>query len=155
MCVSHAITMVQRACEWDVLPVTSGVSCVQGTEAGGRVVEGVLMKDDLIDNITTMCQQAEIFFEHVNAQYHDALQMFQTVLDSALTVYGVHHPHVSGLFNNIRTVYETQGKYDDALVQNHNTLEIKIRGQDYKGVVVSYRRERTLYCKTATKRGKR
>mmetsp|Transcript_37659 Transcript_37659/g.60726 ORF Transcript_37659/g.60726 Transcript_37659/m.60726 type:complete len:156 (-) Transcript_37659:666-1133(-) len=107
--------------------VTSGDSGVQGTEVGGGVVERVLMKDDLIDNIATMCQQAGIFFEHVNAQYHDALRMFQVVLDSALTVYGVHHPHVSGSFNNIRTVYETQGKYDDALVQNRNTLEIKIR----------------------------
>jgi len=146
--------MVQRACEWDVLLVASGGSGVQGTEAGGGVVERVLMKDDLIDNIATMCQQAGIFFEHVNAQYHDALRMLQAVLDSALTVYGVHHPHVSGSFNNIGTVYETQGKYDDALVQNRNTLEIKIRGQDYMGVAALYKRERTLYCKTVTKRGK-
>jgi len=51
-------------------------------------------------------------------------------------VFGNDHPSVADSYNNIGIVYDKQGKYEEALVQYHRTLEIRTRvfGQQHPNV---------------------
>jgi len=54
-------------------------------------------------------------------------------------VFGQDHPDMAASYWGIGLVYDSQGKYEEALVQYRRTLEIQIRvlGQDHPNVARS------------------
>ena len=135
----HAGAVAAWAREWGVLlmarpGLADGSGGVGTGQGGGRADR------DGLDNIMFMCQQAGIFFYIVSVQPREALHMHEAALDSAIARHGDDHPNVAACHGNIGNVYQAQGNYDEALVQQQKCLEITIRvlGCEHEQVATLY-----------------
>ncbi|MDE6277769.1 MAG: tetratricopeptide repeat protein [Muribaculaceae bacterium] len=59
--------------------------------------------------------KAGVFIDNYIADYSVALSYYQKALSSALEQYGEKNPDMALSYNNIGTVYDSQGDYDKAL----------------------------------------
>jgi len=75
--------------------------------------------------------------------------MHEATLDSAVACYGLDYSYVANSYNNIGTVYREQGQYEEALVQYHKSLEIRIwvLGLDSPDVAACYNNIGIVYEK--------
>jgi len=120
----HAGVLVERAREFGILSVAQpsqigGFVSTSSQAAGGAGC-------DVFDNIGTICRKAGLFFDRVSPHHCEALRLFEAGLDSALAGHGPDHPEVAMSYMNIGNIFISQYKYEEALVQHHRSLEIKI-----------------------------
>jgi len=135
----HASTVAAHAHAWGLVPEGGGQDRRAPAAAGGA--------GRLLDNIYVMCTYAGIFFKYVAGQPRDALGMYQVALDCAMAEWGKEHPNVATCYGNIGNVYSAQGDYDNALLQQHTSLEIKLRvlESEHPEVAASYNDIGTVY----------
>ncbi|MBQ3244583.1 MAG: DUF2225 domain-containing protein, partial [Bacteroidaceae bacterium] len=74
------------------------------------------------------------------AYYDKAEQYYQCALQSALNKYGDKHPDVATIYNNIGSVYSSQGNYSQALEYYNKALEIRlvVFGEQHSNVATCY-----------------
>ena len=134
----HAGVLVERAREFGILPVAQPSQIGGFVSKSSQAAGGVAC--DVFDNIGTICRKAGLFFDRVSPHHCEALRLFEAGLCSALAEHGPDHPEVAMSYMNIGNIFISQYKYEEALVQHHKSLEIKIRmfGDQDQDVAASY-----------------
>ena len=64
--------------------------------------------------------------------------MYEKSLSISLKKLGDDHPDVATTYNNMASVYDNQGKYDEALAMYEKSLSIKLKklGDDHPDVAI-------------------
>ncbi len=83
---------------------------------------------------------AGVFISEYLAEYDKAINYYKLALQSALLKDGERHPDVATIYNNIGSIYNSQGDYAKALEYNNKSLEIRLSvlGERHPDVAASY-----------------
>jgi len=75
------------------------------------------------------------------------LEYLQKSLDILIKIYGEEHPSTATFYNNIGSVYKSQGKYEKALEYYQKSLHsrIKIYGEENPATATSYHNIGSVY----------
>ena len=88
-----------------------------------------------------------LFISKYLADYNLALEYFQKALRNAINQYGNDHHVVATSYNNIGSIYDSQGDYASALEWYWKALEIreKVFGTEHPDVAISYSNIGSVY----------
>ncbi len=91
--------------------------------------------------------QAGRFIDDYIADYHKALRYYQRALHSAMVQEGEKCEHVATSYNNIGSVYSSQGDYPKALEMHQKSLGIwlDVLGANHPDVATSYNNQGLVY----------
>ena len=91
--------------------------------------------------------QAGRFIDDYIADYHKALRYYQRALHSAMVQEGEKCEHVATSYNNIGSVYSSQGDYPKALEMHQKALDIRLEvlGANHPDVATSYNNLGSVY----------
>ena len=84
--------------------------------------------------------EAGLFINDYLADYEEAMALYKRALHCAVEQFGASHPDVATSYNNIGSVYSSQGDYAQALENHNKALEIylSVFGDKHPNVATSY-----------------
>ena len=91
--------------------------------------------------------QAGRFIDDYIADYHKALRYYQRALHSAMVQEGEKCEHVATSYNNMGSVYDSQGNYPKALemLQKALAIQLEVLGANHPSVATSYNNMGSVY----------
>ena len=141
---AHARAAAANIAAWGLIPGLPALASPGAAHRGvGRAVGGggeARGGRSLLGDVLGMCMSAGTFFETVGGQYSQALGMHEIALVCVLALEGHDSLDVAKSYNNIGYVYDSQGKYEEALEMYTKSLDITSRiygGDNHPDVATS------------------
>jgi len=97
---------------------------IEITQTSGSSLPPIAKPSDQVKEEEIRDLQAEIAFHHKHAQYQEALEVSQTLLDRSIDHFGDQHPVTASSMNNIGLMQKYLGNFDKSREMYHKALSI-------------------------------